>query len=115
MSDVATIEPKAEEPKPKAQHNTMKFDRTAPVQKGMEKVPRPKLGMTVAFYEGGDMDQQPAVAFVTGLGMTSHIVQLSVISPAFGTLLTKEAVRHVNDPSSRLDEFLANGAWEFLP
>ena len=116
MSDVATIEPKVEEaPKPKAQHNTMKFDAEVPCQPGMEKVPRPQFGMPVLFYEGGDRDSRAALAFITGCGMASHTVDLSVVSPSFGTLQPKDAVHHVNDIPARASSESLAGTWDHHP
>ena len=70
----------------------------------------PRIGDTVFWYDGGDKDGPPHVAFVTAVGFDNLCV--SVLERDSPAIKTRDGVRHVDDPRAKSTELLEAGGWE---
>lgn len=72
------------------------------------KAPKAEVGMTVLYYNQGDLDSKPIVATVLKAG--SRTVNLVTVVGRMGC----DSVMHKNDPRAKPNSDLAkNGLWDF--
>ena len=75
--------------------------------------PKVRVGDIVFWYMDGVRGANPRPAIVTGIWHRS--LNLAIISENMATFKVMDSVRHVDDPTSRIDEFSQAGAWDITP
>lgn len=72
---------------------------------------RPEVGMSVYWYPGGDRNQEPHLALVTGVGQNGATLALHVIERDLKNFRVRDGVRHLDDAQAKRPELQENGAW----
>jgi hypothetical protein len=75
---------------------------------------RPEIGDPVLWWEGGETQTSPTLAFVVSVGM-EYSVGVAIVAPDRQTLRSADGVRHADDPRAKRDDTVADGVWRHTP
>lgn len=73
-------------------------------------IPAVRLGDVVLWYPGGEIDQEPHVGIVVGVGNDN--ICINTFSQHDRVMYLHDGVRHVCDPRARSDDLREAGGWE---
>jgi hypothetical protein len=77
------------------------------------KHPYVEVGMGVLWYQGGNKSDQPFFALVSQVDPRS--LCLNILAPSIHNFMSRDGVRHCDDPELREAEKMEAGTWDYAP